>query len=81
MAGYFSGVVQAPMTAFVIIVEMTGNQDNVIPIMAAAMIGYGTSRLMAPEPLYHSLSRIWVADIIRKVRSTSAHTTDVNASI
>lgn len=76
MAGYFAGVVQAPMTAFVIIVEMTGNHDNVMPIMAAAMIGYGTSRLIAPEPLYHSLSRIWVADIIRKVRSTSAqHTT------
>jgi hypothetical protein len=37
--------------------------------MAAAMIGYGTSRLIAPEPLYHALSRIWAADIIRKIRS------------
>ena len=33
MAGYFSSVVQAPMTAFVIILEMTGNHDNVIPLM------------------------------------------------
>jgi H+/Cl- antiporter ClcA len=71
MSGYFAGVVQAPMTAFVIIVEMTGNHDNVVPVMAAAMIGYGTSRLIAPEPLYHALSRIWAADIIRKIRSTS----------
>jgi H+/Cl- antiporter ClcA len=70
MSGYFAGVVQAPMTAFVIIVEMTGNHDNVVPVMAAAMIGYGTSRLIAPEPLYHALSRIWAADIIRKIRST-----------
>ncbi len=31
MAGYFAGVVQAPMTAFVIILEMTGNHSNVIP--------------------------------------------------
>lgn len=70
MSGYFAGVVQAPMTAFVIIVEMTGNHDNVIAIMAAAMIGYGTSRLIAPEPLYHALSRIWAADTIRKLRGT-----------
>ena len=33
MAGYFAGVVQAPMTAFVIILEMTGNHDNVIALM------------------------------------------------
>ncbi|MGV8988248.1 MAG: chloride channel protein [Cypionkella sp.] len=68
MSGYFAGVVQAPMTAFVIIVEMTGNHDNVVPIMASAMIGYGTSRLIAREPLYHALSRIWAADVIRKLR-------------
>ncbi|MFC7399542.1 chloride channel protein [Chelatococcus sp. GCM10030263] len=56
MAGYFAGVVQAPMTAFVIILEMTGNNGNVIPLMIAAMLGYGTSRLVAPQPLYRSLA-------------------------
>jgi H+/Cl- antiporter ClcA len=71
MSGYFAGVVQAPMTAFVIIVEMTGNHENVVPVMAAAMIGYGTSRLIAPEPLYHALSRIWAADTIRRIRAVS----------
>ncbi|MBI1170383.1 chloride channel protein [bacterium] len=72
MSGYFAGVVQAPMTAFVIIVEMTGNHDNVVPIMASAMLGYGTSRLIAREPLYHALSRLWAADVIRKLRSGQA---------
>ena len=57
MAGYFAGVVQAPMTAFVIILEMTGNDANVIPLMLAAMIGLGASRLVSREPLYHALSR------------------------
>ena len=57
MAGYFSGVVQAPMTAFVIILEMTGNDDNVIPLMLAAMLGYAASRLVAPEALYHGLAK------------------------
>lgn len=70
MAGYFAGVVQAPMTAFVIILEMTGNHDNVVPVMAAAMLGYGTSRLVSPDPLYHALSRLWAADVLRSLRAT-----------
>jgi H+/Cl- antiporter ClcA len=45
MAGYFAGVVQARMTAFVIILEMTGNHDNVIALMLASMLGYDTARL------------------------------------
>ena len=57
MAGYFSGVVQAPMTAFVIILEMTGNTGAVIPLMVAAMLGLGTSRLVCPRPLYHELAQ------------------------
>ncbi|WP_233192971.1 chloride channel protein [Acidimangrovimonas sediminis] len=69
MAGYFAGVVQAPMTAFVIIVEMTGNHDNVVPVMASAMIGYGVSRMLSPQPLYHGLSRLWIADALRKRRA------------
>lgn len=68
MAGYFSGVVQAPMTAFVIIVEMTGDHHAVIPIMAVSMIGYVTSRILSHEPLYHGLSRVFIASVIRARR-------------
>jgi H+/Cl- antiporter ClcA len=57
MAGYFAGVVQAPMTAFVIILEMTGNNANVIPLMLASVIGYAASKTIAPEPLYHGLAK------------------------
>ncbi|KXF78521.1 chloride channel protein [Paramesorhizobium deserti] len=69
MAGYFAGVVQAPMTAFVIILEMTGNHDNVIPLMCASMLGYGTARLISHEPLYHGLSRGYVAEALRMRRA------------
>ncbi|TCL75999.1 chloride channel protein [Rhizobium sp. BK251] len=68
MAGYFSGVVQAPMTAFVIILEMTGDHQAVLPIMAVSMIGFVTSRLLVREPLYHSLSRDFIASAIRARR-------------
>jgi len=72
MAGYFAGVVQAPMTAFVIILEMTGNQDNVIALMITSMLGYGTARMISHEPLYHALSRIFVAEAIRRHRAEAA---------
>lgn len=78
MAGYFAGVVQAPMTAFVIILEMTGNHDNVIPLMAASMLGYGTARLISPEPLYHALSRLFIADALRRQRAEAAAQNDRN---
>ena len=72
MAGYFAGVVQAPMTAFVIILEMTGNHDNVIALMLASMLGYGTARIVSHEPLYHALSRIFIAEAIRRHRAEAA---------
>lgn len=69
MAGYFAGVVQAPMTAFVIILEMTGDHEAVIPIMAVSMLGYLTSRILSREPLYHGLSRVFIAAAIRMRRA------------
>ena len=63
MAGYFAGVVQAPITAFVIIVEMTADHGMVIPLMAAAVIGFGTSRLICPQPLYHTLAEHFIATV------------------
>jgi H+/Cl- antiporter ClcA len=56
MAGYFAGAVQAPITAFVIITEMTANHTMIIPLMISAVLGYGVSRLINPHPLYEALS-------------------------
>ncbi len=61
MAGYFAGVVQAPMTAFVIILEMTGNNANVIPLMLAAMLGLGASKLVLNQPVYHGLAKAFLS--------------------
>jgi len=56
MTGYFAGVVQAPITAFVIILEMTGDNADVIPIMCASVLGYSVSNLLMPQSLYHGLA-------------------------
>ena len=56
MVGYFAGVVQAPITAAVIVFEMTAGRAMTIPILATALIAHGTSKLICPHPLYHTLS-------------------------
>jgi len=56
MAAYFAGVVQSPLTAFVIVLEMTNDKAMVMPLMATALLAAGVSRLICPEPLYHALS-------------------------
>jgi H+/Cl- antiporter ClcA len=56
MVAYFAGVVQSPLTAFVIVLEMTSDKGMAMPLMAASLLAAGTSRLVSPEPLYHALS-------------------------
>lgn len=57
MVSYFAGVVQAPITAFVIVTEMTDNHGMVVPLMAAALIAHATSRIICEEGIYHALAK------------------------
>lgn len=79
MSAYFAGVTQAPMTAFVIILEMTGNHAAVIPVMCAAMIGYGTAKLISPRPLYHALAELIVDDALEHKRALEKQAESVAA--
>jgi len=60
MTGYFAGVVQAPITAFVIMLEMTNDHAMALPLMAVALLAYGVSRLVCPHPVYHALAEGFV---------------------
>jgi H+/Cl- antiporter ClcA len=60
MAGYLAGVVQAPLTSAVILMEMTRSPGLVGPLMMTALIARWTSSWVMPEPIYHVLSRVWV---------------------
>lgn len=57
MVAYFAGVTQAPITAFVIVIEMTDNHEMILPLMAAAFIAKLCSRLVCPSPLFHTLAK------------------------
>ncbi|MBI4756180.1 MAG: chloride channel protein [Betaproteobacteria bacterium] len=61
MVGYFTGVVQAPLTAFIIVMEMTANHDMVLPLMATAFIAQGASRMVCRKPLYKAMAEAFLA--------------------
>ncbi|VAW93713.1 Chloride channel protein [hydrothermal vent metagenome] len=62
MVGYFTGVVQTPITAFVIVMEMTTNSSLLLPLMATALIAKGFSKLVCPTPIYQALSEVYLAN-------------------
>ena len=61
MVAYFAGVTQAPITAFVIVMEMIDNHEMVLPLMAAAFIAKICSRLVCKTPLFHTMAQNFMA--------------------
>jgi H+/Cl- antiporter ClcA len=76
MAAYFSGVVQAPITAAVIVMEMTDNQDMTIPLMAASFLAYGVSRLVCRRALYGALAKRFLRAVEGPTPAVSGLTMD-----
>ncbi len=66
MAAYFAGVVQAPLTALVIVAEMTGNRALTLPLMATALVGRGSSAFVCRRPLYRSLAEQFMGTASRE---------------
>jgi H+/Cl- antiporter ClcA len=67
MVGYFSGVVQAPITATVIVMEMTDNQALTVPLLATSFLAFGVSRLVCRRPVYGALARRFLEAQHRRV--------------
>lgn len=57
MAGFLAAVTQAPLTAFIIVMEMVDGHALVLSLMATAMVGSGVSKLIS-APLYSSLASL-----------------------
>lgn len=60
MVGYFTGVVQVPITATIILMEMTSDQSLTLPLLATAFLAFVVSRAVCPESLYHGLSAVFL---------------------
>lgn len=61
MVGYFTGVVQTPITALIIVMEMTDSSSMLMPLMATALIAKSVSHLVCPTPIYQALADAYLS--------------------
>jgi H+/Cl- antiporter ClcA len=66
MSAYLSGVTGAPLTSAVIAMELTNNQDMVIPIMAACLLARAAASLFSPTPVYKDFAERLILDYERQ---------------
>lgn len=57
MAGFLAAVTQAPLTAFIIVMEMIDGHGMVLSLMACALLASLVSKLISP-PLYGTLAQM-----------------------
>ena len=57
MAGFLAAVTQAPLTSFIIVMEMVDGHALVLSLMTSAMLASGISRLIS-APLYSTLAEL-----------------------
>jgi H+/Cl- antiporter ClcA len=62
MVGYFTGVVQTPLTASVIVMEMVDDRSMVFPVIATALVALGMSKLVCKQPIYWALAEEFLAE-------------------
>ncbi|MGR9013869.1 MAG: chloride channel protein [Gammaproteobacteria bacterium] len=66
MTAYFSGMLQSPLTSFVLVMEMTNSHEILIPLMATAFVASGTSKLINSMPLYLALCEAYKPKAVAK---------------
>jgi CIC family chloride channel protein len=55
MAAYFAAIVRAPLTGIALIVEMTGNYQQMLPLLVSCFCAYAIAELMKDLPIYEAL--------------------------
>ena len=52
MAGLVAGATHAPLTAIMMVFEMTGDYGLILPLMLTSVLAYGIARRLHPESIY-----------------------------
>ena len=74
MVGYFTGVAQTPLTALIIVMEMTDNSSMLLPLMATALIAKGVSRWVCPRPIYQAMAEAYIGLIVNQDEAEASNT-------
>jgi len=55
MAGFFASIVRSPITGIILVFELTGNMNNILPLATVSLISYATANLLGVNPIYETL--------------------------
>jgi CIC family chloride channel protein len=55
MAAYFTAIVRAPLTGIMLIIEMTGNYSQMLPLLVSCFCAYAVAELLKDLPIYEAL--------------------------
>ncbi|MGF6396112.1 H+/Cl- antiporter ClcA [Pseudomonas plecoglossicida] len=77
MGAYLAGVTRSPLTASVIVLELTHSPDLAIPMLATTVVAAAVSGWISPVSLYHALAK----QIIDNVHSTGLASSDSDPSV
>ena len=55
MAGFFAAIVRAPLTGIILVFEMTGNLDSLLPLAVVSLTSYTLADLLGSTPIYTAL--------------------------
>lgn len=55
MAAYFTAIVRAPLTGVVLIIEMTGNYEQMLPLLISCFFAYMVAEYLKDLPIYEVL--------------------------
>jgi CIC family chloride channel protein len=57
MGALFTAIVRAPLTGIVLMVEMTGKYDFMLPLLVSCLAAYGVAEIAGCPPVYDALRR------------------------
>jgi CIC family chloride channel protein len=67
MGGLLTAIVRAPLTGIVLMIELTGKYDFMLPLLACCLVAYGVAEFMGSKPIYEALrersQRLAAADV------------------
>lgn len=55
MAAYFTAIVRAPLTGVMLILEMTGNYSQMLPLLISCFCAYAVAEALKDTPIYEAL--------------------------
>jgi CIC family chloride channel protein len=55
MGGLLTAIVRAPLTGIVLMIELTGKYDFMLPLLACCLVAYGVAEMLRTPPIYEAL--------------------------